>query len=248
MRLLRASTTAGGGVHPPRAAPCSLIRPTGERRQLAVIRADLTTLRTAAHRHGATVNDAILVAAAAALHRVLLARGESLDAVAVGVPVSGRSEAEPARGNMVDPLLVRVPVTGAVDQRLRRVAADVRAHKQSATGPAPIALLGWLFRPLAALGGFRWYMNHQHRLHTMVSHVRGPAEPVTFSGWPISSAIPVALGGEGNMAAYFEVFSYAGEVTITAVADPDQFPDPDILTSALRAELDLITHTVADPA
>jgi hypothetical protein len=214
---------------------------------LAVIRVDLPTLRAAAHRHGATANDAVLVAAAAALHRVLLDRGESIDPVSVGVPVSGHSEGEPARGNMVDPLLVRVPVTGALDQRLRRVAADVRARKRSATGPAPIALLGWLFRPLAALGGFRWYMNHQHRLHTMVSHVRGPAEPVTFGGWPIRSAVPVALGGEGNMAAYFEVFSYAGTLTITTVADPDQFPDLDVLTDALRAELDLIAHAATDP-
>jgi hypothetical protein len=32
-------------------------------------------------------------------------------------------------------------------------------------------VLGWLFRPLAALGGYRWYMNHQHRFHTLISHV-----------------------------------------------------------------------------
>ena len=65
---------------------------------------------------------------------------------------------------------------GCGGRRLEQVAAQVRAHKAAATGPPPIAVLGWLFRPLAALGGYHWYMNHQHRFHTLVSHVRGPAE------------------------------------------------------------------------
>jgi hypothetical protein len=137
---------------------------------------------------------------------------------------------------------VRVPVTGTEEQRLRRVAADVRAQKPSATGPAPIAVLGWLFRPLAAIGAYRWYMNHQHRLHTLVSHVRGPVEPASFGGWQISSMIPVAVGGEGNMAVYFEVFSYAGTVTITAIADADQFPDLDLLADEVRTELDVVAR------
>lgn len=241
LRLLRASMAAGGGLHPPRAAPCSLLRGTGKRGRLAVVRTDLTALRAAAHQHDATANDAILVGVAAALHRVLLARGELIDAVTVGVPVSGHTNGEPARGNMVSPLLVSVPATGDVAQRLRQVSAAVRARKSSATGPPPIALLGWLFRPLAALGAFRWYMNHQRRLHTLVSHVRGPDRPITFGSWPIRSAIPIAVGGEGNMTVYFEVFSYAGTATITAIADPDTFPDLDMLTDALRVELDLIT-------
>ena len=73
--LLRESMGASGGLRPPRAAPCSLNQPTGPRRQLAVARADLAAVRAAAHRHGATTNDAVLVAVAGALHHVLLRRG-----------------------------------------------------------------------------------------------------------------------------------------------------------------------------
>ena len=51
------------------------------------------------------------------------------------------------------PMLVAVPPTGDAGRRLEQVAAQVRAHKAAATGPPPIAVLGWLFRPLAALGG-----------------------------------------------------------------------------------------------
>jgi diacylglycerol O-acyltransferase / wax synthase len=142
---------------------------------------------------------------------------------------------------MVSPMLVSVPATGAVADRLQQVAAQVRAHKAAATGPPPIAVLGWLFRPLAALGGYRWYMNHQHRFHTLVTHVRGPAEPVTFAGSTVTSVIPVGVGPGGNISVYFEVLSYAGTLTVTATVDPGRFPDLSALADALRAELDLIS-------
>ncbi|MFI7115355.1 wax ester/triacylglycerol synthase domain-containing protein [Amycolatopsis sp. NPDC049868] len=241
MRSLRASTAAAGGLHPPRAEPCSLSSRIGGPGRLAVVRTPAAALRAVAHRYGATVNDAILVAVAAALNRALRDRGESLRTVAIGVPVSGHASGEPAHGNMVSPLLVSVPTTGDLEERLRRTSAAVRAGKSSATGPPPIAVLGWLFRPLAALGVYRWYMNHQRRMHTLVSHVRGPDRPLTFLGRPIRSAIPIGVAGAGNITVYFEVFTYAGTVTITAIAD--RFPDLGVLTRALREELDRVTET-----
>jgi diacylglycerol O-acyltransferase / wax synthase len=242
-QLLHASMDAGGGLRPARAAGSSLNQQTGSRRRAVVVRANLALVRAAAHHHGATTNDVVLVAVAGALHRVLKARGEFLDTVMVGVPVSGRPPGrEPALGNMVSPMLAPIPATGELQQRLEQVAAWVRAHKPEAAGPPPIAVLGWLFRPLAALGGYRWYMNHQHRLHTLVSHVRGPAEQVTFAGFPISSAIPIAVGEGGNLTVYFEVLSYAGTLTITVTADAGRFPELEALADALAAELDLITH------
>jgi diacylglycerol O-acyltransferase / wax synthase len=241
-QLLRTSMSAGGGLRPPRATPCSLNQRTGARRRLAVVRADLAAVREVAHRHGATANDAVLTAVAGALHRVLLARGERVDTLVVTVPVSGRRPDDGAGlGNMVSPMLVAVPATGAVPDRLRQVAAQVRAHKAAATGPPPIALLGWLFRPLAALGGYGWYMNHQHRFHTLVSHVRGPAGQVTFGGCRVVSAIGAGVGPGGNIPVYFEVLSYAGTLTVTVITDPGCFPGSAGLADALRAELGLIT-------
>ena len=247
-QLLRASMGASGGLRPPRAAPCSLNQRTGPRRHLSVVRADLAALRAAAHRHGATANDAILVAVAGALHQVLKTRGEHVGTLVMTVPVSGRRPGRGAAlGNMVSPMLVAVPAAGDPGQRMARVAAQVRAHKAAAAGPPPIAVLGWLFRPLAALGGYRWYMNHQRRFHTLVSHVRGPAEPVTFGGAEVTSAIPAGVAEGGNITVYFEVLSYAGTLTLTAITDPDHFPDPSTLTDALRSELDQIIYDRAIP-
>jgi diacylglycerol O-acyltransferase / wax synthase len=242
-RLLRRSMGAGGGVRPPRIEDCSLVRQTGPRRRLAVLRVEHESLRRAAHRHGATTNDAVLVAVAGALHRLLLARGEAVESLVVTVPVSGRgTDGGSELGNMVSPLLVPVPVAGGVEERLAEVAGRVRAGKQAATGPPPIALLGWLFRPLARLGGYHWYMRRQRRFHTLVSHVRGPDEPLAFGGLPIVEAVPVGLGEGGNTTVYFEVLTYRGTLTVSVVVDPDRVPDLAVLTGALRSELDLVAR------
>lgn len=242
-RNLRTSMAAGGGLTPARATPCSLIQRTGPRRRLGVVRADLAGLRAAAHRHSCTVNDAVLTAVAGALHRVLASRGESVDAIAIAVPVAGRRSTTASHlGNQVAPLLVTAPTTGDLAQRLRQVAADVQARKASATGPPPIAVLGPMFRAAAALGAYRWYMNHQSRVHTLVSHVRGPDQPVTFAGAEVGQVIPVAVAEAGNLTISFEVLSYAGTLTITAVADPEHFPDLPVLTHGLQAELALLVN------
>ena len=138
---------------------------------------------------------------------------------------------------MVSPMLVAVPTAGAPSRRLATVAAAVRAGKRDATGPPPIAVLGWLFRPLARLGGFRWYLNRQRRFHTLVSHLRGPTEPVWFDGRRVVAAVPVSVGEAGNSTVYFEVLSYHRTLTVVAIVDPDHFPDLDVLASALSDEL-----------
>ena len=241
--LLRSSMTAGGGMHPPRAAPTSLNRPTSPLRTAGAVRVPLEPLRAAAHARGATTNDAVLVALAAALHRVLTVRGELVDRLIVTVPVSGRRADTGTRlGNLVSPLLVEVPTTGDVGSRLDLVAARVRADKAAATGPPPIALLGWLFRPMARAGLYRWYMTHQHRFHVVASHVRGPKQPLTFGGVTIAAVIPLGAGEPGNSTVGFEILSYAGTLTVTAVVDPEHWPDLDLLVDSLRTELDRVSR------
>ena len=89
-------------------------------------------------------------------------------------------------------------------------------------------------------------MNHQHRLHTLVSHVRGPVEPVSFGGCQVTSAIPVVVGDGGNIPVFFEVLSYAGTLTVTMITDPGRFPDVAGLAAALRSALgDLAALAVA---
>jgi diacylglycerol O-acyltransferase len=241
LRSLRRGMLAGGGLHPPRAMPCSLIQRTGPKREIAVLRLDRARLAAAAHHHGATTNDAVLVAVARALHEILLSRGEFVDPFVITVPVSGRSAASGSKvGNLVSPMLVNVPASGDVGERLAQVEVAVRVHKGAATGPPPIAVLGGVFRLLARLGGYRFYMNHQRRFHTLVTHVRGPVEPVSLGRHQVIGAIPVVVADGGNTTVYFDVLSYAGVLTIAVIVDPDHGPDAKEVIERLQSVLDLI--------
>ncbi|MFI7542445.1 wax ester/triacylglycerol synthase domain-containing protein [Actinoplanes sp. NPDC049599] len=247
-RLLRASMTAGGGLLPTRAAPCSLLRPTGPRHQVVAAHADLRRLRAAAHAHGGTVNAALVAAVTGALHRLLTTRGERLERLAVVLPVAGRSTTTADRlGNEVSPLLIDVPVTGTLGDRISRIAGTVRQRRDLATGPPPIGLLGPLFRAAAALGGYHWFMNRQRRVHTLVSYVRGPEQPVRLAGATVDAVVPISIGESGNISISFLALSYAGTLTVTAVADPDRCLDLAVLSAALRAELDAVVSSTPPP-
>jgi WS/DGAT/MGAT family acyltransferase len=238
-RRIRTALAAAGGLHPGRAAPCSLLRPTGPHRRLAVVRVDLARLRSAAHRHGGTVNDVVLAAVAGALHTVLERRGESVDPLVVSVPVAIRRSATAGQlGNEVSPMLVAVSCAAAPAERVRQVAAATRARRAAATEPLPPALLGPVFRVAARLGLVHAYMNRQRQLHTLVTNLRGPDRPLRFGGARVSAIVPVAAGDSGNVTVSFDVLSYAGTLSITVVADADRVPDLSHLAAALDAELD----------
>ena len=238
---------AGGGVHAPRAMACSILRPVGPRRRFAVARAELAGLRTTAHRHGGTVNDVLLTAVAGALHTLLERRGEPIRAFRIAVMVAGRRVASAdILGNRVAPLLVGVPGAGAPAERLTQIAGTVRAERVSTAGQLPATVPQPLLRVLAATGLYRLYMNHQRRLHTLVSNVHGPDRPLTFADAPIAAVIPISVAEAGNLTVTFIALSYAGTLTVTIITDPDRVPDLPVLTVALQTELDALTTPPAD--
>ncbi|MGY1704814.1 wax ester/triacylglycerol synthase domain-containing protein [Geodermatophilus sp. SYSU D00697] len=244
---VRDAVRAARGMRGPRAAPCSLLAPTGPRRRVAVVRVPLEPLRTAAHRAGGTVNDVLLVAVAGALGALLDSRGETVDPVVVTVVVTARRSAGLADlGNATTPLVVAVPVQGDPADRLARFAGTVRAARDAATGPPLIALLGPVFRVVAAAGGYRGYLRHQRRFHTLVSNVRGPEVPLALAGRPVEAIVPVAAGEAGNVTVAFDALSYAGMLAVTAVVDADRVPDLPVLTAALQQQFEALVGRPAD--
>ena len=74
-------------------------------------------------------------------------------------------------------------------------------------------------------------------MHTIVSSLHGPDRGITLGGSPVVSIVPLVSAETGNVRVSFDVLSYAGTLTVTAVADPDTVPDLSTLTAALRAAL-----------
>jgi len=167
---------------------------------------------------------------------LLAGRGEQLDSVTVSVPVSARRHATSGQlGNQVGVMPVALPAAGSLPDRITRIAVITRQRKTAANG-ASVALLGPLFRLLARTGLLLWFVNRQRLVHTFATNLRGPAQPLTFAGTPLRAVIPIA-NTAGNVPVTFAALSYAGTLWLTVLSDPDQAPDVETLTAALRQEL-----------
>lgn len=226
---------AAGG----RAPHTALNRPTGTRRVLGTVSAGLEDVRRAAHSHGGTVNDAVLAAATGALGTLLGRRGEHPQELVVSVPFGYRSPGQ-ITGNASAVMPLRLPVRGDLGLRIGAVAQVTRAAKLR-----PRAMSNTVLRPvfglLVRLGLFRRFLDSQKLVNTLVTNVRGPAEPLLFGGHPVHGLVPLT-SPTGNMTVVIAVLSYAGNLTITAIADADLMPDLPVLLEALGTELDQLVR------
>lgn len=223
----------GGGRRAPR---CSLNASTGPRRRVATVEVDLAPVRAAGRRYGATVNDVLLVAVTGAMARTLRGRGEEVTELVVSVPVSARaSTTSHDLGNQVGVMPVRAPVHGSVPARLARVAELTRAQKTQARG-ASAALVGPVFRLLAAARLFRWFVDRQRLVNSFLTNMPGPTAPLTFAGARVLRIIPVTITA-GNVGVAFAALSYAGRLTVSVIVDPDVVPESDAVAEAVAGEL-----------
>lgn len=237
LRLVAAGLGQSRAALVTRAPPTSLNRPTGPNRRLATARTDLVSIHAVARSCGGTVNDVVLAAIGGALRSFLLGLGERRDELVVGVPVSGRPAGQAAAvRNQVGMVPVLLPTGDAPMERLRAVVRRTRAVKSGARG-ATAVLLEPAFALLARLRVARWYVNRQRRMNVFATNLRGPSEPLTFLGAPVTDLIPVNAV-VGNVAVAFGALSYAGNLTVTVVADPDICPAEDHLATELQRQLD----------
>jgi WS/DGAT/MGAT family acyltransferase len=233
---VRAALAELGRNRPDPAPRTSLNAPTGARRRITTVEADLAAIREAAHAHGATVNDVMLAATSGALHALLVHRGELVPHLVISVPVSARTRATTAAlGNQTGVMPVRVPVTGAPEERLGAIARITAAQRTSARGSSA-ALVAPAFRLLAAVGLFGPLIDRQRLVNSFLTNIRGPAEGLTFHGARILQIVPVTITA-GNVTVAFAILSYAGTLTTTVIVDPDAVPDVGLLISALESEL-----------
>jgi WS/DGAT/MGAT family acyltransferase len=245
--LRRAGATFAKGLHglrelglttgPPHRAPVtSLNRPTGSRRVLSTVTVPLEPVRGLAHASQGTVNDVLVTAIVGAFSALLHRRGESPGALIVSVPISGRRTTTADRlGNVTGVVPLTLPTTSDPRERLARTAAISRArrsgHRASSAGP-----MGLVFRALGRLGLFQLFIDHQRLVNTFITNVRGPDHILSLGGHRIVEIVPVAIT-PGNVAVTFDILSYAGQVCITIVSDPDLVPDASVLVDLLGEEL-----------
>lgn len=101
--------------------------------------------------------------------------------------------------------------------------------------------MGLAFRVLGRIGLVQPFIDSQRLVNTFVTNVRGPAASLAVAGHRVEAVIPIAVN-PGNVGVSFDVLSYAGQLVVTIVADPDVVPDQDLLTSLLSDELAALLH------
>jgi hypothetical protein len=228
------------------AARTTLNRATGPRRRLTSVNVALAPLIDLAHRRGVTVNDLVLTAVSGAVGTVLLRRGEHLHELMVSEPISARRSATVAElGNQTGVVVLPIITDPDRDARLRTISALSASRRGQRRGTSAMPM-GLAFRALAALGVFQFFIDHQRLVHTFVTNVRGPTAPMTFAAHEVMAVMPVAVT-PGNVGLCFEILSYAGQLAVTVVADPDVVGEQDLLTNLLEEEFAQLMHPNGDP-
>jgi hypothetical protein len=124
-------------------------------------------------------------------------------------------------------------------RRLELIAAETAARMYKA-------------RPQAGSGIFRfvagqraWYRHflRQRSVNLVVTNVPGPPVPLYLAGAQLLELFPM-VSLMGNFTLVVAVFSYAGQLNLTAVADRDSCPDVEVFAQGVQSALDDLAQSV----
>lgn len=214
--------------------PSGLLTRIGAGRSVAIVRAELNTLTSAAHRDGGTVNDALLAVIAGGLRELLVARGDPVgtwEPRAI-VPVALAHAQGEAGGNRLGQIIVRLPIHEPdVSDRVALVASRTRELKPTARARRPVVLRGAPLQRAAM-----WFASRQRVSSIYVANLPGPRVPLFLLDAPVEELCPV-VPLLGNLTIGVGALSYAGKVSIVTVADRDSCPDLDVFTAGMTDAL-----------
>lgn len=226
-------------------AATSLDRIVGQDRKLSLVRSELQPIKDIAHAHDAKVNDVVLAAIAGGLRALFNSRRELVEGgmVRIYVPVSlHQGERTAARGNLIAQMVVPLPV-GTADPdaclgQIARETAERKAKVRPSLGKVPHrGRAGRLFLRLV----------NRQRVNVSSADIPGPEVPLYFAGARLLEVFPmVQLLGKNSLTV--GAMSYAGRFSMMVVADRDAYPDLDIFTAGMRAELTALQRGLRQPA
>jgi diacylglycerol O-acyltransferase len=205
-----------------------------------VLRLDQGTARDLARAYGVGVQDVALDLVAGGVRALLASRGESVARLTprVAIPVAlPAAERHPNTRNQFGGYVVALPLGDADPHvRLSRIAAE-RAEAtatQSVRGVTTIRAWTARFALTRAL------MGRQRYVQLMETFLPGPPRPIELLGARVLEVIPIQPLGR-NVGLTVVASTYAGTLDLTVRADPDRFPDLDVLLAAMGREWQAMT-------
>jgi diacylglycerol O-acyltransferase / wax synthase len=244
--LTRVLGYARSGVRTPsRAAePSPLLRQRSVATRIEALDIRLSDLHKAAKAGGGTINDAFLAGLCGALGRYHKVLGAPIETLSMVVPMSLRTEADPAGGNRITPLSLSAPI-GAADpvDRMRNIRAQMTERRNEPARHIPAYI-----RPVLSV------------LPTaMLQAITNPVSPwdVLASNVPSYSDAHVAgakvlrqygLGPLPGVAMVFNLLSGSEWCTITVRYDKAAVRDAKLFSECLLAGYDEVLALAGEPA
>jgi diacylglycerol O-acyltransferase len=188
-----------------------------------------SSLKEAARRRRATVNDFVLASAAGGLTQVLAKRGQVPDEILVDTPVSLRGDGKGARsaGNHLGHLFPILPLNLEPVETLQLVKAQMRAFKTTNAGARFEGVLSTMGLLPTALRRpmYKALLTHAPGPSAIVTNVPGPPTPIYILGAPVVGIYPFVspTAGVGLSVA---VTTYNDLLSVVTTADSRLVPDP----------------------
>jgi WS/DGAT/MGAT family acyltransferase len=203
---------------------------------------DLAAVKQAGRRHGTTINDVLLSAAAGALRRYLAGRGDAVEGLEVraAVPVNLRGPDRMHQlGNRFGLVFLALPL--GIDDPLRRLrelhlrTSELKSSLQPAVAFGVLHAIGLLPGPVRD----RTIDFFGSKASTVMTNVPGPQQPLYLAGRPLRRVM-FWVPQSGRLGLGLSILSYAGEVMIGVAADAGLVPDPGHIVAAFEDELGLL--------
>jgi len=193
---------------------------------------------------GATLNDVLMSAVAAALHRYQLDSGQEPVDLITMVPVNIRPLDEPLPpelGNAFALVLFRFPsgLSAPLD-RLAETKRRMDRIKRSPEAVITFALINAIGRLSAQVA--RIFVDFfANKTIGVTTNVAGPRSSRTLAGVPVTGILGW-VPGSGRQTLGVCIFTYAGTVRVGFISDAAVIPDPERLLEAFEDEVEHIIH------
>ncbi len=228
-------------------APKTILnKPVGPHRTFDAAEFPLEGFKDIKNAAGVTINDVALGIIGGALQRYLVAKGEAPEkgSLAAGIPLNMRTRRSSSGDNNQVGSVFASLHTDIADpiERLKAINVSTGEAKRSGEmSPMVDALkIAGVFAPALskAVAGF-WSRNalSQHmpvNISTCISNVPGPDFPLYCAGARMVDYYGLGVLTPG-MGIFHLVFSYAGKITLSVLADREIMPDPEFYHDCLVA-------------
>jgi WS/DGAT/MGAT family acyltransferase len=233
---VRTARSVAKVLAPARAPLSTVLLGRGLDRRLHVLDVPLRGLQDAAHATGGTVNDVLLAAIGGGLHEYHEACGAPIAALRVTMPISLRTEDDPAGGNRFTPARFVLPIDDPDPRRrIERAGAIVRAWRaEPAVGLTP--MLAWALDRLPTPVVQRAFAGMLRSMDVDAVDVPGLREPAYLAGARVDRMW--AFAPPTGAAMSITLVSHLDRACVGIASDLAAVQDPELMATCLEHGFD----------